>query len=95
MQDERMPKLLAYHPRRADETDHEHDRAQTTEEVHRFLSETEYVGDRQQIQEPIDEPIEAELGGAVLTRMMLDHLLTDLPETLLLCNERNVPVHIT
>src|SRR6188768_3638946 len=87
--------LVPENLRRKNGAEQNGDSAEHTEEMHRFLPESAYEQDRQQVQEAIDKSLQPELGATILPLAMLNDFLGDLRESSPLGNERNVPVHLT
>ena len=74
----------------------EHDGAQETEHVHRLLAKRREEPEGQQVEIAVDEAVQAhELRRAVLTGLMLNHLLTDLVETGILGQIRDIAMHLS
>ena len=67
-----------------------------TEHVHRLLAKRREEPEGQQVEIAVDKTVQAhELRRAILTGLMLHHLLTDLVETGILGQIRDIAMHLT
>ena len=78
----------------SDEADEEHEGADKSEEMHRLLTELIEEPNGHEVEVAVDETVETEFRGAELPFAVLHHFLTDLGESGVLSEVRDIPVHL-
>lgn len=77
-----------------DESEHEHQAAEQTEEVHRLDAEAGLEPEREQVEVSVYEAVEAEFRHAVLSRLVVDRFLADFLESGDFGEVGHVAVHV-
>ena len=77
-----------------DGADHENQRADAAEQVHRFLAEFLEEPDGQQVEEAVDETVHAELALTVFARLVMHHLFSYVLKTGILGQIWDETVHL-
>ena len=90
------PEFICTDPEGGHKTDEKHDGAKETKHVHRFLAKRREEPEGEQVEIAVDEAVQShELRRAVLTGLMLYHLLPDLIEAGILGQIRDIAVHLS
>ena len=88
-------KLFDDEPDCYDATDEECYKTSEAKEMHRLLAEFAQEPKRKQVKEAIDKTLDTEFAFAVFPFLMMNRFFRNLVEAGILCQIRNVPVHLT